>query len=92
MRSLRSLSIANLRSFLRDRAALFWTLAFPIVFVILFGTILHFAWLLVPAFDDHAPVVMNSGISFVVLTLTLLLVGSALYGRFAASGETAHAE
>lgn len=39
MRSLRTLSLANLRSFLRDRAALFWTLAFPILFVILFGTI-----------------------------------------------------
>jgi len=39
MRPLRSLSLANLKSFVRDRAALFWTLAFPIVFVIMFGTI-----------------------------------------------------
>jgi ABC-2 type transport system permease protein len=39
MRSLRALSLANLKSFVRDRAALFWTLAFPVVFVILFGTI-----------------------------------------------------
>ncbi len=39
MRALSTLSLANLRSFTRDRAALFWTLAFPIVFVILFGTI-----------------------------------------------------
>ena len=39
MRALRALTMANLRSFTRDRAALFWTLAFPIVFVILFGTI-----------------------------------------------------
>ena len=39
MRALRALSLANLKSFVRDRAALFWTLAFPIVFVILFGTI-----------------------------------------------------
>ena len=39
MRSLVSLTRANLRSFSRDRAALFWTLAFPIVFVIMFGTI-----------------------------------------------------
>ncbi|HXG25445.1 MAG TPA: ABC transporter permease [Candidatus Binatia bacterium] len=39
MRSLVALTIANLRSFVRDRAALFWTLAFPVVFVILFGTI-----------------------------------------------------
>jgi ABC-2 type transport system permease protein len=39
MRRLFSLSRANLKSFVRDRAALFWTLAFPILFVILFGTI-----------------------------------------------------
>jgi ABC-2 type transport system permease protein len=39
MRSLVPLSFANLKSFVRDRAALFWTLAFPVVFVILFGTI-----------------------------------------------------
>ncbi len=39
MQALRALTIANLRSFTRDRAALFWTLAFPIMFVLLFGTI-----------------------------------------------------
>jgi ABC-2 type transport system permease protein len=39
MRALVALSAANLRSFVRDRAALFWTLAFPVVFVIMFGTI-----------------------------------------------------
>jgi ABC-2 type transport system permease protein len=39
MRSLIALSRANLKSFVRDRAALFWTLAFPIIFVLLFGTI-----------------------------------------------------
>jgi ABC-2 type transport system permease protein len=39
MPALRALVIANLRSFLRDRLALFWTLAFPILFVILFGSI-----------------------------------------------------
>ena len=39
MRSLLPLTVANLRSFVRDRAALFWTLAFPVVFVVLFGTI-----------------------------------------------------
>src|SRR5262245_24999619 len=39
MRALRALVFANLRSFLRDRLALFWTLAFPILFVILFGSI-----------------------------------------------------
>jgi ABC-2 type transport system permease protein len=39
MRALLTLTVANLRSFVRDRAALFWTLAFPVMFVILFGTI-----------------------------------------------------
>ena len=39
MRALRALVFANLRSFLRDRLALFWTLAFPILFVFLFGSI-----------------------------------------------------
>jgi ABC-2 type transport system permease protein len=39
MHALLNLTAANIRSFVRDRAALFWTLAFPIVFVVLFGTI-----------------------------------------------------
>ncbi len=39
MRALISLTIANIRSFVRDRAAIFWTLAFPILFVVLFGSI-----------------------------------------------------
>ena len=39
MNALLTLTRANIRSFVRDRAALFWTIAFPIMFVILFGTI-----------------------------------------------------
>jgi ABC-2 type transport system permease protein len=39
MRGLIALTAANLRSFTRDRAALFWTFAFPVIFVVLFGTI-----------------------------------------------------
>ena len=39
MRGLVALTVANLRSFTRDRAALFWTFFFPVIFVILFGTI-----------------------------------------------------
>ena len=39
MRGLRSLTVANLKSFVRDRAAVFWTLAFPVIFIVLFGTI-----------------------------------------------------
>ena len=36
-RGLWPLTKANVKSFYRDRAALFWTFAFPILFVILFG-------------------------------------------------------
>ena len=39
MHALRQLSLANIRSFTRDRAALFWTIAFPVIFVVLFGLI-----------------------------------------------------
>jgi ABC-2 type transport system permease protein len=39
MPALRALVLANARSFVRDRAALFWTFAFPILFVVLFGSI-----------------------------------------------------
>jgi ABC-2 type transport system permease protein len=39
MKALIQLTIANIRSFMRDRAALFWTLAFPLIFVVLFGSI-----------------------------------------------------
>jgi ABC-2 type transport system permease protein len=39
MRALAAMSTANIRSFYRDRASLFWTLAFPIIFVVLFGSI-----------------------------------------------------
>lgn len=39
MRTLSALTIANLKSFVRDRAGMFWTLAFPVVFVCLFGMI-----------------------------------------------------
>ncbi len=39
MHALLLLTVANIKSFTRDRAALFWTLAFPLIFVILFGSI-----------------------------------------------------
>ncbi len=39
MQALVNLTVANIRSFVRDRAAMFWTLAFPLVFILLFGTI-----------------------------------------------------
>lgn len=52
MQALLALTLANIRSYTRDRAAVFWTLAFPLVFIVLFGLIfqgsgttrLTFAW------------------------------------------------
>jgi ABC-2 type transport system permease protein len=39
MRALWALTLANVRSYLRDRAAVFWTLAFPLIFIFMFGFI-----------------------------------------------------
>ncbi|MDQ3937374.1 MAG: ABC transporter permease, partial [Chloroflexota bacterium] len=39
MRGLWPMTVANVKSFYRDRASLFWTLAFPVIFVVLFGSI-----------------------------------------------------
>ncbi len=39
MRGLSTLTVANVKSFLRDRAAIFWTIAFPLIFVLMFGFI-----------------------------------------------------
>ena len=39
MNTLLRLTVANIRSLVRDRAALFWTFFFPVMFVFLFGWI-----------------------------------------------------
>jgi ABC-2 type transport system permease protein len=39
MQALLALTGANIRSYTRDRAALFWTLAFPLIFIFMFGFI-----------------------------------------------------
>jgi ABC-2 type transport system permease protein len=39
MQALLTLTLANIRTFVRDRAALFWTIAFPLLFIVLFGLI-----------------------------------------------------
>ncbi len=39
MQALLALTLANIRSYTRDRAAVFWTIAFPLVFIVLFGLI-----------------------------------------------------
>ncbi len=39
MRAFRSLYMATVREFVRDRSALFWTIAFPVMFILIFGVI-----------------------------------------------------
>jgi ABC-2 type transport system permease protein len=39
MRRLWTLTVANTKSYVRDRSTVFWTLVFPLVFVVLFGSI-----------------------------------------------------
>lgn len=39
MSTIATLYIADVKEFVRDRAALFWTFAFPLVFIVLFGLI-----------------------------------------------------
>jgi ABC-2 type transport system permease protein len=39
MTALLALTVANIKSYTRDRAALFWTLAFPLIFIFMFGFI-----------------------------------------------------
>jgi ABC-2 type transport system permease protein len=39
MKALFALTVANIKSYVRDRAALFWTLAFPLIFIFMFGFI-----------------------------------------------------
>jgi ABC-2 type transport system permease protein len=39
LRGLGPMTAANIRSFSRNREAMFWTLAFPVIFVLLFGAI-----------------------------------------------------
>jgi hypothetical protein len=46
--------------------------------LILFGAILHFAWLLVPAFDFQAGPIAVAGAGVAALTLISLVIGSAL--------------
>ncbi|MFI5258067.1 MAG: ABC transporter permease [Candidatus Limnocylindrales bacterium] len=39
MKTLLGLTVANVKSFTRDRSALFWTFFFPVMFVLLFGVL-----------------------------------------------------
>src|SRR6185437_7396787 len=41
MNTIRSLYVASIKEFIRDRAAIIWTLAFPLIFIVLFGVIFN---------------------------------------------------
>lgn len=41
MNTIRSLYVASIKEFMRDRAAIIWTLAFPLIFIVLFGVIFN---------------------------------------------------
>jgi len=60
--------------------------------LILFGTILHFAWLLVPAFDVQAGPIAVAGVGVAALTLISLVIGSALGSVLGPLREVRHAE
>ena len=40
LRSLRAMTVANLKMSVRNRTALFWNLAFPALFIVIFGAVL----------------------------------------------------
>ena len=39
MKVLRNLLVSDIKQFFRERAALFWTFAFPIFFILIFGAV-----------------------------------------------------
>ena len=41
MSTIIALYVASIKEFVRDRAAIFWTLAFPVLFIVLFGVIFN---------------------------------------------------
>lgn len=41
MSTITALYVASIKEFVRDRAAIFWTLAFPVLFIVLFGVIFN---------------------------------------------------
>jgi hypothetical protein len=60
--------------------------------LILFGTILHFAWLLVPAFDFQAGPIAVAGVGVATLALISLVIGSALGSVLGTLPEVPRAE
>ena len=60
--------------------------------LILFGTILHVAWLLVPAFHIQAGAMAFACVSIIVLALVSLMIGSAMHAVLGPSPEARHAE
>ena len=81
MNTLLRLTVANIRSLVRDRAALFWTFFFPVMFVFLFG------WIFGGSSDskvaigfvdqDNTQVSMGLQQSFSQVTLLTIQTGSS---------------
>lgn len=60
--------------------------------LIIFGTVLHVAWLLLPAFDLQAGAMAFACAAMAVLTLASLMIGSALRSVLGPSHEARHVE
>jgi len=80
MKTLLILTVANVKSLVRDRAALFWTIFFPVMFVFLFGWIFGGSGSskISVGFVDQDGTTASAGVkqAFVEVTLLNLQVGS----------------
>ncbi len=80
MKTLLILTVANVKSLVRDRAALFWTIFFPVMFVFLFGWIFGGSGSskISVGFVDQDGTAASAGVkqAFVEVTLLNLKVGS----------------
>ena len=79
MKAFTQLFLANLREFARDRMALFWTIAFPVIFILIFGLIF--------ARDNG----FSADLGLVVLPLPLELPSAPIYLSWHQRYDTDHA-
>lgn len=65
MKAFRALSAANIKAFMRDRMGMFWTLAFPVFFILIFGMVFSGGgqqnYSLGVAIEDQSPVAQQIG-------------------------------
>ncbi|MGD0861735.1 MAG: ABC transporter permease [Candidatus Limnocylindrales bacterium] len=76
MNTLLRLTVANVRSLIRDRAALFWTFFFPVMFVFLFGWIFGGSGgsKIAIGFVDQDHTVVSTGLQQAFSRVTLLTI------------------